>query len=111
MSVLGLVVSGNALACLPHIVRREPELDLSASFQIALTTPSAPLRAPRDGLSRGKARWDANGKRVGTINRVNANGSVNVIVGEKIVTVQATSLTSKDGKAVTSAAIRDLKRM
>jgi len=83
---------------------------------IALAALATPLSIPAfaqttvETVARNTVLWDAGGKRVGKVNRVHEDGSVSVIVGEKLVRVPSSSLTSADGKLTTSMTLRDLKR-
>ncbi len=83
---------------------------------LLLAAVAAPVGAPALAqastatITRNTPLWDANGKRVGTIKRVHDDGSVSLIVGEKMVRVPAWTLDSADGKLTTSMTYKDLKR-
>ena len=52
-------------------------------------------------VKRGAPLFDAQGKRIGVINRILADGSITVIVKNAIVTIPASTLSDVDGKIVT----------
>lgn len=59
----------------------------------------------------GKYLTQADGRQIARIQRVLADGSVVVIVGEKYVTVPAATVSVKDGKASTTMTQREIARM
>ena len=52
--------------------------------------------------SKGQMLLAANGSRLGAVYRVSADGGVQMIIGGKMVTVPASTLSSVDGKLTTS---------
>jgi hypothetical protein len=52
--------------------------------------------------AKGKVLVAANGARLGPVYRVGADGAVQMIIGGKLVTVPASTLSSIDGRLVTS---------
>ncbi len=52
--------------------------------------------------SKGQMLMAANGSRLGPVYRVGADGAVQMILGGKMVTVPAATLSSVDGKLMTS---------
>lgn len=52
--------------------------------------------------SKGQMLLAANGSRLGSVYRVSADGGVQMIIGGKMVTVPASTLSSVDGKLTTS---------
>jgi hypothetical protein len=59
----------------------------------------------------GKYLTQSDGRQIARIQRVLADGSVVVIVGEKYVTVPAATVSVKDGKASTTMTQREIARM
>ena len=84
---------------------RKPIIFLTAA---ALTVANfayftaTPAYAEVEGVAAGRPLFDGEGKRVGAIYRVAADGSPQLIVGGKIVTVPVTSVSVSAGKIVTS---------
>jgi hypothetical protein len=58
--------------------------------------------AAASGVTKGKMLVAANGARLGPVYRVGADGSAQIIIDGKMVTVPATTLSSVDGKVQTS---------
>jgi hypothetical protein len=52
--------------------------------------------------AKGKVLVAANGARLGQVYRVESDGAVQMIIGGKLVTVPASTLSSVDGKLTTS---------
>jgi hypothetical protein len=52
--------------------------------------------------TRGKLVVTADGARLGTVYRVGSDGAAQMIVGGKMITVPASTLSSVDGRLVTS---------
>jgi hypothetical protein len=52
--------------------------------------------------AKGQMLVSANGTRLGVVYRVNADGSPQIIIDGKMVTIPAATLTSSNGKLVTS---------
>ncbi|NNM76466.1 hypothetical protein HJG53_06065 [Sphingomonas sp. ID1715] len=86
------------------------------SIALLLAAVAAPLGTPAlaqiqaSAIARNASLWDANGKRVGKISRVHEDGSISLVVGEKLVRVPAATLTNANGKVSTSLTYKDLKR-
>ena len=66
------------------------------AVQVAAATPGAPVAAT------GKMLIDANGGRLATVDRVDADGSAEIILDGRVVTVPAATLSVVDGKLKTS---------
>lgn len=70
----------------------------------AFVLPAA-AQAPSDAAAvaeKGKMLVAANGARLGAVYRVGADGSAQLIIDGKMVTVPANTLSSVDGKLTTS---------
>jgi hypothetical protein len=52
--------------------------------------------------AKGKVLVAADGARLGTVYRVGSDGAVQMIIGGKMITVPASTLSSVDGRLVTS---------
>jgi hypothetical protein len=52
--------------------------------------------------AKGQTLTSANGSRLGTVYRVSADGGAQMIIGGKMITVPASTLSSVDGKLTTS---------
>jgi hypothetical protein len=76
---------------------------------LALFAAAAPQTA--EAPKPGKYLTQADGRQIARIQRVLADGSVVVIVGEKYVTVPAATVSVKDGKASTTMTQREIARM
>jgi hypothetical protein len=84
---------------------------MKTSYIVALTailaTATAMAQDPStdaaaSGVAKGKMLVAANGARLGPVYRVGSDGSAQVIIDGKMVTVPATTLSSADGKVQTS---------
>lgn len=74
---------------------------LAAEAQIGAVAQAPELKA-------GTMLRDANNYRLGAVNRVNADGSVAVIIDARLVTIPAASLSVVEGKAQTSLTKREV---
>ena len=61
-------------------------------------------------VSPGKMIYGANGRRIGAVYRVTAQGNPQLIIDGKLVTVPASTLSSVDGKVTTSLSKADIDR-
>jgi hypothetical protein len=72
----------------------------------ALMLAGAGLAAAADNTSvvaaKGKTLVAADGARLGPVYRVDSDGSVQMIIGGKMVTVPASTLSTVDGRLMTS---------
>jgi|GEM_PF-1264270 hypothetical protein len=59
-------------------------------------------------LLPGKAVYDAGGRLIGRINRLNAQGDAQIIVDGRLVTVVASTISDNGGKLSTTSSRRDL---
>lgn len=62
-------------------------------------------------IRQGQTLRDANMARLGPVNRVLADGSVQIIHNSRFVTIPADSLSVEDGKAKTSLTRKEVSRM
>ena len=62
-------------------------------------------------VTAGKMLYGANGQRVATIYRVNAEGNPQVIIDGRLITVPASTLSNNDGKVTTSLTKREVTRI
>jgi hypothetical protein len=63
---------------------------------------SAQDAAASTGAAKGKMLVAADGARLGKVYRVGSDGAAQMIIGGKIVTIPASTLSSVDGRLVTS---------
>lgn len=80
---------------------------------VALTTLAlSPLAAHAAGVavSEGKMIYGADGKRVGPVYRVKADGSVQLILDGKLVTLAGADLSEAGGKVVVAKTKADLTK-
>ena len=77
-------------------------LSLAAVPALAQTGASAPAAASAVAVKAGKPLYVAGGKRLGSVYRVRADGSPQLIVDGRIVTVPAATLSLDGTKVVTS---------
>lgn len=85
----------------------------SAVFAAETTQPvqaAADEVAGQVEVTRGAMLYDANGHRVANVYRVAEDGSPQVILSGRLITVPASSLSEVDGKIVTSLTKRDISR-
>lgn len=68
---------------------------------------SAPLAAQGGSIVAGKPIFSADGKRIGVVYRVTADGSPQVIINGKMVTIPASTVSATDGKYQTSLSKKD----
>ena len=88
---------------------------VSAALASVLAVAAVPAMA-QDGaaastgvkLLPGKAVYDAGGRLLGRINRVNAQGDAQIIVDGRLITVVASTISDNGGKLSTSSSRRDL---
>jgi len=71
-------------------------------FVALMCVASVPAMADQVAAEKGKMLVSADGTRLGAVYRVSADGSVQVIIDGKMVTVPAAKLASADGKLTTS---------
>ncbi len=69
---------------------------------------ATPAYAQTEVVEPGKPLFDADGKRVGAIYRVTADGSPQLIIGGKMVTVPVTSVSVNGGRVVTTITRKEL---
>lgn len=72
------------------------------------TVRAEAAQASQVAVSAGKMLYGGNGQRVAAVYRVTADGSPQVILNGKLVTVPASSLSEVNGKLTTSLTKRDL---
>jgi hypothetical protein len=84
---------------------------VKTSWLVALTCALVTLTAAAQGASsetaaavaeKGKMLVASNGARLGTVYRVGADGSAQIIIDGKLVSVPASTLSSVDGKLTTN---------
>ncbi len=82
---------------------------------VASLFAAAPVAAESADLATapkaGSVLLDGAGKRLGRIDRVMADGSLRLIVGEKFVTIPASTVSVKDGVATTTLSKREASRL
>ena len=71
---------------------------------------NSPSAASAVSVSAGKMLYAADGKRLGQVYRVTANGDIQLILSTRLVTVPASTLSDVDGKVTTSLSKSDLNR-
>lgn len=83
------------------------------TLAILATTAVSPaaFAQPVAGVERGQTLVDAEGNKVGRIDRVLEDGSVRLITNGKFVVVNSSTLSAKDGKAVTTMSKRDIIKL
>ena len=69
---------------------------------------SAPLAAQTATIVAGKPLYANDGKRIGIVYRVTSDGTVQLILDGKLVSIPAASITSANGKFQTSLTKKDL---
>jgi hypothetical protein len=77
-------------------------LILSTALTLPAVAQSSDAPAPASTASKGQMLHAADGARVALVDRVDTDGSVEVIYYGRVVTVPVSSLTVKDGELTTS---------
>ena len=75
------------------------------TWVVALTCALATLTASAQttiAAEKGKVVVSSNGSRLGSVYKVGADGSAQIIIDGKLVTIPASTLSSVDGKLTTS---------
>jgi hypothetical protein len=86
-------------------------LSTAASAQGA-DAPAASTAAASAPIARaGQTLRDGANSRIGVIDRVNADGSVKVIVGTRLVTIPAEKMVSSNGVVTTSLSKREVSKL
>jgi hypothetical protein len=78
---------------------------------IALASLSAVAEEPAAVASEGKMLLASNGARLGAVYRVTADGSAEVVVDGKLVTVPASTLSLVEGKLTTSLSKSEIRKL
>lgn len=78
---------------------------------LLLTAVPAAAQVVTEGPKAGQVLFGANNSRIGVVDRVLADGSVRVIVGEKLVTVPASTLSVAAGKPVTTLTKTEIRKL
>jgi hypothetical protein len=73
-----------------------------AAATAAAQDGSSPAGAAAAVASKGQMVVAANGARLGTVYRVNADGSAQIIIDGKMVTIPAATLSTANGRLTTS---------
>jgi hypothetical protein len=68
----------------------------------ALAALTAAAQSTNNAAEKGKTVVSSNGSRLGTVYRVGPDGSAQIIIDGKLVTIPASTLTTVDGKLTTS---------
>ena len=82
-----------------------------AASIIALMSFSASAAEVTPAASPGKMLLTSNGTRLGAVYRVTADGSAQVIVGGKLVTIPAGTLSLVEGKLTTSLSTSEIRKL
>jgi hypothetical protein len=69
---------------------------------------SAPLAAQTGAIVAGKPLYANDGKRIGIVYRVTSDGTAQLIINGKLVSIPAASITAANGKFQTSLTKKDL---
>lgn len=80
-----------------------------AAFAALTLTPMSFAAAQGVTATPGKMLYGAGGKRLAAVYRVDANGSLAIILDGKLVTVPASTLSVEGDKIVTSLSRKDLR--
>lgn len=102
MKKLALIVTAAALSAVPSVVFAA---ETSQSVQAAAEEVAAPVE-----VNRGTMLYSANGGRIASIYRVTEDGSPQVILNGRLITVPAATLSEQNGKITTSLSKRDVSR-
>jgi hypothetical protein len=78
---------------------------------IALASLSAAAEEAAGVAAEGKMLLTSNGARLGAVYRVTSDGSAQVVVDGKMVTVPASTLSLVEGKLMTSLSKSDIRKL
>ena len=81
---------------------------LVAAPAVAAETTATPVSVEKLA-AKGKLVVDSNGSRLGSVSRVASDGSAQIILEGKLVTIPASTLSMVDGKLTTSMTKKDLR--
>lgn len=84
---------------------------LSALLPVCALSTAAAVAAEPSALAKvlvGKLLYDADGKKLAPIYKLDANGVPQILLAGKVVTVPMSTLTEVDGKFTTKLTLRDL---
>lgn len=84
---------------------------LALAAFVAVPTVASADQAPQVSVVQGKTLYSTGGKRIAAIYRVAADGSPQVILDGKLVTVPVSSLTLEGGKPTTSLSKKELRSL
>lgn len=77
-------------------------------FGVLAAVVSAPLAAQSSTIVAGKPLYASDGKRIGIVYRVTSDGTAQLIINGKLVSIPGTSITADNGKFQTSLTKKDL---
>jgi hypothetical protein len=73
-----------------------------ATVTTAAEAPSSPTAATAPAVSKGQMLVGADGGRLGAVSRISADGSPQIILDGKLITVPVATLSMANGKLTTS---------
>lgn len=82
-----------------------------ASLAVAQEGSAPQAETQSEGVSAGRMLVAANGARLGAVYRVTDDGSAQLIVDGKLVTIPAATLSVVDGKLTTSLSKSDIRKL
>ena len=108
-----MFVSMVAFASLAAAQEGAPPQPSAAAPQASVASPESavPQSEAGSGIAAGKMLLAANGARLGAIYRVTDDGSAQLIVDGKMVTIPAATLSVVDGKPTTSLSKSEIRKL
>lgn len=86
-------------------------LTLALAAALIIATPALAQTAPASTVERGQTLRDANAARIGVIDRVNADGSVQIIFDSRFVRIPADKLVAAENGVNTTLTKREIRRL
>jgi len=86
-------------------------VSMVAFASIAVAQEGIATQGESAGVAPGKMLLAANGARLGAVYRVTDDGSAQLIVDGKLVTIPAATLSVVDGKVTTSLSKSDIRKL
>lgn len=96
---IALIATAAAFAATPAIAAES-----SQSVQASAEAVAAPEQVKATGML-----YSSDGRRIGRVNRLDANGNPQIILNARLITISAETLSEVDGKLTTSLTHKEAK--
>jgi hypothetical protein len=94
----------------PNMMKFTPAALLATATLFAAAPATLYAQDAAVSVKAGQSLYGASGKRVASVYRVTDDGTVQVILDGKLISVPASTLSEVDGKVVTNLSRSDLRR-